>query len=126
MIVTAVITSLAALAAAGYHGWQRGRKAQAQATDAPVIASGTLLVTDRGEVVIDVPLPRMRSLLLKSELAASVEFTDVPPPHCGHGGDGHDELHWDVIERQRGGPLFLVITWHVRSPRNVEWKIFGG
>lgn len=124
MIVTAIATSLAALAAAGYHGWRNRSQAVQAATHAPVIASGELTVTGRGEVVIDVPLPRMRSLLLRSELAATVAFKDAPPSHCGH--EEHDELHWDVIERARGGPLFLVITWHVHSPRLVGWQVYGG
>jgi hypothetical protein len=124
MIITAIVTSLAALAVAGAHGWAR-RKQPAQ----QVIASGELLVTGRSEVVIDVPLPRSRGLLLKSELAASVEFKAdgrPPPAHCGHRGDhGHDVVSWDIIERQRGGALYLVITWDVSSDRTVAWSVFG-
>jgi hypothetical protein len=90
--------------------------------DLRIIDEGELLVTNRGDVVLDVPLRRSRALLVRSEEAVLVEFKrdDEPCPPCA--GEGPDELGWEVVERRRD--LFLKIWWRVNCARTIVWKIF--
>ena len=86
-----------------------------------VIDEGELLVTARGDVILDVPLKRSRALLVRSEEAVSVAFK--PDEHCPPcAGAAPDELGWEVVELRR--ELFLKIWWRVSSARTIIWKVF--
>lgn len=86
-----------------------------------VVEEGELLVTGRGEAIVDVPLRRTRALLVKSEEAVQVYFKpDEDCPPCA--GEAPDDLDWDVVERER--QLFLRFCWRVNCARTIIWKIF--
>lgn len=101
-----------------------------------VLASGELLVTGNGEVVIDEVLPRTRAILVQPELYIFVEFdpNESCPPPCAGGGE--DELDWELFfkqvhpeHRHRGRhgkeeeELRLKICWHVQTARTIVWRI---
>lgn len=102
------------------------------ATTSKVIASGTLLVTDQGEVVIDEAIPKSRAMLLQPDQYVIVEFdpNEPPPPPCG--GDLPDEVDWELffkhvhdthLTKERAEQLHLKIEWRVSSARTVVWKV---
>ena len=98
-------------------------------------ASGELLVTGCGEVVIDESLPRSRALMVQPELYIHVEFdpNEAPPPPCA--GGLLDELEWELFFKRDHGhghshgshsheeELKLKITWQVNSARTIIWRI---
>lgn len=100
-----------------------------------VLASGMLLVTDTGEVIIDEVLPRSRALLVQPESYIVVEFdpSEPPPPPCA--GGCPDELEWELFfkhihnhhighgHKGHEEELKLKITWQVQTARTIIWKI---
>ena len=93
-----------------------------------VIAAGELLVTGKGEVVIDEPMPHSPELLRHPYKYVTVEFdpNEPPPPPCA-GNDDPDELRWELIivrhHHHHGEELRLRIDWSVNSARTILWSV---
>lgn len=97
-----------------------------------VIAEGSMLVVDAGNVVINEPLPKVHGLLDDPEKYVVVEFDPDEPcaPPCA-GGEA-DELDWELTFKHRheeetgdcADDLHLKITWRVSSARTIIWRLF--
>ena len=101
-----------------------------------VFASGEMLVTDCGEVVIDEVLPKSRALLVQPENYIIVQFdpNEPPPPPCA--GGLPDECDWELFFKHvhdshhhhhghHGSEeeLKLKISWRVATARTIIWQI---
>lgn len=97
-----------------------------------VIASGTLLVTGQGEVVIDEAIPKSRAMLVQPDLYVSVGFdpNDPAPPPCV--GGLPDECDWELffrhihdthLTKEKAEELHLKIEWRVATSRTVVWQV---
>jgi len=89
-----------------------------------VLGRGQMLVTAHGHITIEEPLKRSRALLIKSSEAVTVTFgaNDPPCPPCNRSAP--DELTWETVERLRGGPLYLKISWRVACARTINWCVY--
>jgi len=84
-----------------------------------VLAEGDMLVTGRGEIVLDETIP------YDPELTVSVDFDEEQIPPCV-GVSDHDVLDWEMALTHHAGhgDVFkLKINWHVSSARVVSWRV---
>jgi hypothetical protein len=97
-----------------------------------VIASGTLMVTGTGEVVIDESIPKSRAMLVQPDLYVTVQFdpSEPPPPPCA--GGLPDEVDWELffkhihdthLTKEKAEQLKLKIEWRVSAARTVVWQV---
>lgn len=94
-----------------------------------VLAEGSLLVVDAGNVVINEPLQHIHGLLDDPEKYVTVEFDPNEPsvPPCA--GSEADDLDWELTFKHRHDEdsgeciddLHLKITWQVSSARTIIW-----
>jgi hypothetical protein len=96
-----------------------------------ILAQGSMLVVDAGNVIINEPLPRVPGLLDDPERYVTVEFDPNEPsvPPCA--GSESDELDWELAFKHRHDAetgdciddLHLKITWQVSTARTINWRL---
>jgi len=100
-----------------------------------LFASGTVLVTGSGELIIDEVLPAIKTILENPDIYIVIEFdpnAPAPPPCAGGLPDEcdwtlcfkhvHDDTHIDP--KQRHEELKLKIEWRVAAARFLTWRIY--
>ena len=96
-----------------------------------VIASGTLLVTGKDEIIIDQQIPYFSRMLAQPHKHVFVKLDDEPPvpPFMNAGPDSvswtlcHEHFH-----NEKGrckNYVKLKIAWSVSSSRTIAWRVVG-
>lgn len=113
--------------------WKRYNVKQGTTATTKVIASGSLMVTGNGSVVIDEALPASRSLLNNPDSYINVEFdyNEPAPPPCT--GALPDEVDWELFFKhvhdthlnpnEKKEVLQLKLEWRVATSRTVVWSV---
>lgn len=92
----------------------------------PSELSGKLLVTGKGEIIVDEKLVGLRHRRDRKHVVEVCFKPEEPSAACVP--HNHDQLRWELVERRRRSPreafdLDLKIWWHVHAERTIVWKI---
>jgi len=98
-----------------------------------VIASGTLLVTGTGDVVLDEDLSKFRKRLLKHpQRHIFVQFDDSDPGPAPCTSGPPDSVTWSLLFEHSHDELShcknclkLKLSWTVASSRTISWRVLG-